>query len=328
MEIVSDPDMSSPEEASEYVRTVQRLLRHIGSCDGNMEDGSLRADVNVSIVLGDNRRSHRVEVKNLNSLRSIERAIGFEKTRLESLPRESHMSETRSFDCRSGETIPMREKEGKVDYRFMPEPDLPPLIVSQERVEHVKRLMNELPERTRKRLVNDLKLRASEIDILLHNPALLSYLETVACKAKYASPGLIANILCNTILGAMRKEGLEDDPSVSPIIVNDLAELVDRLSNKSLSNQRAKDLISEQLVKGQPIAWSSVDGVQDEVKNDMIRQVCKQVLFEFKDEVAKYKQGKKTLSNFFFGKAFARLKGAGADVDQVKGIIKELLEKE
>ena len=331
--------MSTAQEAAEYVRTIQRLLRHIGSCDGNMEDGSLRADINISVH--DDRtgkRSHRVEVKNLNSLRSIERAVMYEHRRLEELvfsdaysKQSSSFNETRTFDVKTGQTVVMREKEGQVDYRFMVEPDLPPLLISDERIELCRRRMQELPDQARERFARDFSLRPAEIEILLLNPALSSFFETVMLGVKSAPPTLVATLICNNLLGALRKQELEDDPFLY-VDPEQFQQLADRLHEKQISMQRAKELITDRMVKQESIDWdkecdSSNSQGQDSTK-EAYWSTCNKVLEDFPSELVKYKEGKHTLFNFFFGKAFAMLKqqpDLKPDVAQVRAVLEQVL---
>ena len=223
-----------------------------------MEDGSLRADINVSVHRNE-KNSHRVEIKNLNSLRSIERAVKFERERLEKLLDLSNsesidFNETRSFDVKKGITIPMREKETDVDYRFMFDPDIPPLYVSKDRISDIEKKMKELPDQIKRRLSKEFHIRSSEIEILLANPGLRLFFEGIMLDTKCSAP-TVANLVCNTLLGAIRKQyGDEIFDNINRV---DLIQILDLIENKRLSTQRAKDLILDFVVKGQIIDWET-----------------------------------------------------------------------
>lgn len=208
MEIVTEPDMNSGREASSFIKTLQALVRHIGTCDGNMEDGSLRADINISVhskVYGD---SPRIEVKNLNSTKSVERAIEYEVKRLsESLKQKQKLSnETRTFDVDTGETVLMRSKEGAVDYRFFPDPDLPHLILSDEWIDNIRKTMPELPEQTLQRLVKDMGISQHNAQILINEEGGVRYIEKVLADKELSKHADSASKwICNDLLGALRQ---------------------------------------------------------------------------------------------------------------------------
>lgn len=314
MEIVSLPDMTSAAQAGEYVRTMQDLLQTIGTCDGQMEDGSLRADVNVSTS---NNSPFRVEIKNLNSIRSVERAIAFEEARL--LVTKLEGNETRSFDVKTGTTQPLRDKESAIDYRFMVEPDLPPLHVPAELVLECQASMNELPSHRRLRLETQFPdLKPQDVDLFLSNPTLLRYFEqVVAGDQQPLTPKQVANLVNNTLLGAMRKERQEEDPfrCVPPQEFQRFLRKADQATSVQV-----KEWVSA-MVRQEP--WGEAvdnDGVD-------IAGVVRQAMASNPAQLAKYRAGKTVLAKFFFGQAMIQLKAHNVDVERVRQVVDEVLKE-
>jgi len=290
LEIVSEPDMTTPAEASEYVKTLQALLRHVGVCDGRMEDGSLRADVNVSV----GERGRRVEVKNLNSLRSIERAVAFENARLQAEPHGAN--ETRGFDALTGETLALRDKDSALDYRFMPEPDLPPLYVTSAEVARVRAALSELPDETKSRLA------AMGVDAyaaqLLARPELLALLDAVLASKPGLDAKMVANWVCNALVSAAGEH-------VDAVHASDVADLVWRVQTHAMSTHEAKALMASHVAKG--LSLPDAAATLTAATHDAVLAACVQAAAAHPNELARYKQGKKALLNFFVGKAVAAL---------------------
>lgn len=324
MEIVSAPVMRTEKEASAFVKSMQNLLQHIGSADANMEDGSLRADINISVHQGE-LRSHRVEVKNLNSTRSIERAVLFEQTRLEEfLSSDAHpASETRTFDVKSGVTIGMRGKETKVDYRFLREPDIPPIYIPLEYIEHVRRSIKELPDDIRKRLATQYSLRDTEIDIFLSSSSLLCFFEQMMALEPSLDGGLCAKVMCNSLLHATRKSGYDDPGEL--VSKPQFAQVLLQFQDGAISNQKLKDLIEGKLVKGIDVKAEDFDSTSS---SSLIESVCLKVLSDHPNEVEKYHQGRTTVFNFLIGKAFGQVKREGIEMKQVIAVMSDLLSKQ
>ena len=184
MEIVSEPDLNSPQEAAQYVKKLRAILRCIGSCDGNMERGNLRADVNVSVRKTGQKLGTRCEIKNVNSIKFIQQAIEYESRRqVELLENGQNISqETRLFDPNNGETRTMRGKEESHDYRYFPDPDLPPLVVNDDRIEKIKNELPELPDEKKKRFKEQYKLKDYDAEILVEDQFVSSFFEELVEK--------------------------------------------------------------------------------------------------------------------------------------------------
>ncbi|WP_108882759.1 Asp-tRNA(Asn)/Glu-tRNA(Gln) amidotransferase subunit GatB [Anderseniella sp. Alg231-50] len=245
MEIVSKPDMRSADEAKAYVSKVRTIMRYLGTCDGNMEEGSLRADVNVSVRKPGGEAGTRCEIKNVNSLRFMGQAIEYEARRQIDILEDggSIDQQTRLFDPRKGETRSMRSKEEAHDYRYFPDPDLLPLEVEADWIADIKASLPELPDEKKARLVNDFGLTAYDAEVLIMEPASAGYFEDVAAGR---DGKLAANWVINELFGRLNKEGT--DIGDSPISANQLGAIVDMISDKTISGKIAKDVFE--------IAWT------------------------------------------------------------------------
>ena len=231
MEIVSKPDMNSPEEAVEYVRKVRSILRYLGTCDGNMEQGSLRADVNVSVNKPGNELGTRCEIKNLNSFKFIHAAIVYEAKRQIKLIEqgESVNQETRLFNTQSGETRSMRSKEDAHDYRYFPDPDLLPLTLDDDWIKGLQDSIPELPDQIKERFINEYSLSSYDANIIVSDKATSEYFEDVV---KNRNPKLVTTWVTGELFSILNKKNLiiED----SPITSNQLGELVDNIENVNI----------------------------------------------------------------------------------------------
>ncbi|MGB5214443.1 MAG: Asp-tRNA(Asn)/Glu-tRNA(Gln) amidotransferase subunit GatB [Anderseniella sp.] len=245
MEIVSKPDMRSADEAKAYVSKVRTIMRYLGTCDGNMEEGSLRADVNVSVRKPGGEAGTRCEIKNVNSLRFMGQAIEYEARRQIDILEDggSIDQQTRLFDPRKGETRSMRSKEEAHDYRYFPDPDLLPLEVDPNWIADIKASLPELPDEKKARLVNDFGLTAYDAEVLIMEPASASYFEQVAGGR---DGKLAANWVINELFGRLNKE--DKDIEDSPISAGQLGAIVDMISDKTISGKIAKDVFE--------IAWT------------------------------------------------------------------------
>ncbi|MEM7633972.1 MAG: Asp-tRNA(Asn)/Glu-tRNA(Gln) amidotransferase subunit GatB [Pseudomonadota bacterium] len=245
MEIVSKPDMRSADEAKAYVSKVRTIMRYLGTCDGNMEEGSLRADVNVSVRKPGGEAGTRCEIKNVNSLRFMGQAIEYEARRQIDILEDggSIDQQTRLFDPRKGETRSMRSKEEAHDYRYFPDPDLLPLEVEASWIADIKASLPELPDEKKARLINDFGLTPYDAEVLIMEPASASYFEQVAGGR---DGKLAANWVINELFGRLNKEG--KDIEDSPISAGQLGAIVDMISDKTISGKIAKDVFE--------IAWT------------------------------------------------------------------------
>ena len=299
MEIVSEPDIRSPEEAGLYLRKLRSILRCIGTCDGNMEQGSMRADVNVSVRRPGGELGTRCELKNLNSVRFVMRAIEVEARRQVGVLEEGGAIEleTRLFDPERGETRSMRSKEEAHDYRYFPDPDLLPLTLDPAWVEAERAELPELPDVRKARFMADLGLSAYDAGVLVAEREIAEYFEEVAAgrDAKQA-----ANWITGTLFGALNRAGMTiEHTSVSAA---KLGALIDRVTDGTVSNRTAKDVFEIMFLMGQD-ADSVIDeaGLRQISDTGAIEALVEQVIAENPDKVADYRGGKTKLAGWFVG---------------------------
>ena len=322
MEIVSKPDMNSPEEAVEYVRKVRSILRYLGTCDGNMEQGSLRADVNVSVNKPGNELGTRCEIKNLNSFKFIHAAIVYEAKRQIKLIEqgESVIQETRLFNMQSGETRSMRSKEDAHDYRYFPDPDLLPLTLDDDWIKGLQDSIPELPDQIKERFINEYSLSSYDANIIVSDKATSEYFEDVV---KNRNPKLVTTWVTGELFSILNKKNLiiED----SPITSKQLGELVDNIENGKISNRQAKEVLEEMCESGKG-ALEIIDekGLSQISDENEIESLVDNVLNSNPENVKKYKNGKDKLFGFFVGEAMKLSKGK-ANPKIVNDLIKKKL---
>ena len=322
MEIVSKPDMSSPEEAVEYVRKVRSILRYLGTCDGNMEQGSLRADVNVSVNKPGNELGTRCEIKNLNSFKFIHAAIVYEAKRQIKLIEqgESVNQETRLFNTQSGETRSMRSKEDAHDYRYFPDPDLLPLTLDDDWIKGLQDSIPELPDQIKERFINEYSLSSYDANIIVSDKATSEYFEDVV---KNRNPKLVTTWVTGELFSILNRKNLiiED----SPITSKQLGELVDNIENGKISNRQAKEVLEEMCESGKG-ALEIIDekGLSQISDENEIESLVDNVLNSNPENVKKYKNGKDKLFGFFVGEAMKLSKGK-ANPKIVNDLIKKKL---
>ncbi len=322
MEIVSKPDMNSPEEAVEYVRKVRSILRYLGTCDGNMEQGSLRADVNVSVNKPGNELGTRCEIKNLNSFKFIHAAIVYEAKRQIKLIEQgdSVNQETRLFNTQSGETRSMRSKEDAHDYRYFPDPDLLPLTLDDDWIKGLQDSIPELPDQIKERLINEYSLSSYDANIIVSDKATSEYFEDVV---NNRNPKLVTTWVTGELFSILNKKNLiiED----SPITSKKLGELVDNIENGKISNRQAKEVLEEMCESGKGaleiIDEKGLSQISDEKE---IESLVDNVLNSNPENVKKYKNGKDKLFGFFVGEAMKLSKGK-ANPKIVNDLIKKKL---
>ena len=322
MEIVSKPDMNSPEEAVEYVRKVRSILRYLGTCDGNMEQGSLRADVNVSVNKPGNELGTRCEIKNLNSFKFIHAAIVYEAKRQIKLIEqgESVNQETRLFNTQSGETRSMRSKEDAHDYRYFPDPDLLPLTLDDDWIKGLQESIPELPDQIKERFINEYSLSSYDANIIVSDKATSEYFEDVV---KNRNPKLVTTWVTGELFSILNKKNLiiED----SPITSKQLGELIDNIENGKISNRQAKEVLEEMCESGKG-ALEIIDekGLSQISDENEIESLVDNVLNSNPENVKKYKNGKDKLFGFFVGEAMKLSKGK-ANPKIVNDLIKKKL---
>jgi len=325
LEIVSEPDLRSAREAVAYLRKIRTLVRYLEISDGNMQEGSFRCDANVSVrPRGQKELGTRTELKNLNSFRFIEKAINFEiKRQIELIEDGGEVRlETRLYDSDKNETRPMRSKEEANDYRYFPDPDLLPVEIRAEYVDAVRETLPELPDAKQQRFVDDYGLKADDAGILTGSRALAGYFETAA-GAGTSNAQSVANWIISDLLGALHKDsiGIED----SRISAADLAGLVDRISDDTISGKMAKEVF-EAMWAGAGTADAIIEsrGLRQITDSSAIEAVVDKVIADNPGQVAEYRAGKQKLIGFFVGQVMKDTQGK-ANPGQVNKLLKDKL---
>ncbi|ETW03052.1 aspartyl/glutamyl-tRNA(Asn/Gln) amidotransferase, B subunit [Aphanomyces invadans] len=330
MEIVFEPDLRSAAEAGQVLREVQHLLRHIGTCDGNMEDGSMRCDLNVSVRPKSDVEApfgERVEVKNMNSIRHLMRAVEYEMERqvqhIETTGRPIE-KETRTFDAATGMTKRMRSKEGAKDYRFFPEPDLPPLVISPAFVADAKASLPELPDQMKARLVQQYGLTAYESSVLVLTPHAVEFFEQVAQGRPHK---LAANWVLNELFSLLK--ATNTNIHESPVTPSRLGDMLDLIVNETISGKIAKDLIQHMYYEdttARPLDIVERHGWKLITDDDALRQYCQAIVSNPKHakNVAAFQKGKSQLFGFFVGQVMKETEGR-AHPEKVNAILRSLL---
>ena len=312
LEIVSEPDIRSGEEAAEYAQELRRILRYLGISDGNMQEGSLRCDVNISVrPVGQQEFGVKVEIKNMNSFSAIQRAIEYEIDRqIEAISSGDRIfQETRLWEEGSQRTISMRSKEGSSDYRYFPEPDLVPIQVSPIQIEQWHSELPELPAAKRLRYETEIGLSAYDARVLTDDRAVAEYFEaTLACGAA-SKPA--ANWIMGDITAYLKNEKLTiTDISLSP---PELAELISLIESGTISGKIAKDILPELLTKGgSPKQLVESKGLIQISDTSALEKIIDEVIAAYPDELQKYRAGKKKLLGFFVGQV---MKNSGGRAD-------------
>ena len=299
MEIVSEPDMRTAEEAASYLRKLRSILRYLGTCDGNMDEGSMRCDVNVSVRRPGGELGTRCEIKNVNSIRFVHQAIEYEARRQIEILEEGGTitQETRLFDSGRGVTRTMRSKEDAHDYRYFPDPDLLPLDLDPAWVEKIKATLPELPDAKKARFIEDYGLSAYDAGVLVGDQETAAFYEEVA---RGRDAKLAANWLISELFGVLNKAGLEI--SASPVSAANLGGLVDLIADNTISGRIAKDVFAEMVTSGRP-AGEIVEkkGLRQVTDTGAIESAIDQIMAQHADKVAEYRAGKEKLFGFFIG---------------------------
>jgi aspartyl-tRNA(Asn)/glutamyl-tRNA(Gln) amidotransferase subunit B len=306
MEIVSEPDLRSAQEAGIYLRKLRSILRYLGTCDGNMEEGSLRCDANVSVRRPGEPLGTRCEIKNLNSIRFVEQAIDYEVRRqIEILEAGGKIEqETRLFDSERGVTRPMRSKEEAHDYRYFPDPDLLPLELDPTWVEGLKKELPELPDAKKARFVGELGLSAYDAEVLVAERATAEYFEAAA-KGRDAKAA--ANWVMGDLFGALNKKGLGIE--ASPVKAGQLGALIDLIADGTISRRIAKDVFAEMVETGaDPGAIVAAKGLRQVTDAGAIEAAVDGVLAAHPAQAAQYKTNPKVLG-FFVGQVMKATQG-------------------
>jgi aspartyl-tRNA(Asn)/glutamyl-tRNA(Gln) amidotransferase subunit B len=326
LEIVSEPDLRSAGEAGTYMRAIHTLVRYLGICDGNMQEGSFRCDANVSVrPRGETKLGTRTELKNLNSFRFVEKAIEIEVERQIDLIEEGGkvVQETRLYDPDLDETRPMRGKEEADDYRYFPDPDLLPVAITQARIAGVRAAMPELPRAKRARLLETYALPAYDVGILVDDPALADYFEAAA-KSTAASPKIAANWVIGELSAALNRENLEIGQSrVSPA---GLGSLLDRIEDGTISGKIAKDVFDALWNGGGSVdAIISERGLEQIADSASIEALVRDVIAGNPGQVEQYRGGKTQVLGFLVGQVMKASQGK-ANPKQVNEALRRLLQ--
>src|SRR3954447_13440845 len=309
MEIVSEPDIRCPEEAGAYLRKLRSILRYLGTCDGNMEEGSMRADVNVSVRKHGEPFRTRCEVKNVNSVRFVMQAIEAEATRQVRVWEggDTVEQETRLFDPNRGETRSMRSKEDAHDYRYFPDPDLLPLVLDEDWVAELKSKLPELPDAKRARFVQEYGLPAYDAGVLVAEQETAAFYETVA---RGRDPKLAANWMMGDFFAALNRTGRTIENS--PVSAAALGKLLDLLADKTINGRIAKEVFEAMVETGDdPAAIVEARGLRQVTDTGAIEAAVDKVLAANANKVAEYKSGKDKLFGFFVGQVMKAMAGKG-----------------
>ena len=323
MEIVSKPDLRTPDEVNVYVKKLRSIMRYLGTCDGNMQEGSLRADVNVSVrIKGTDKLGTRCEIKNVNSIKFMQMAINYEANRQVDLIEEgkSIAQETRLFDTKKNETRSMRSKEDAHDYRYFPDPDLLPLEVTDDFVEKIKSEIPELPDEKKKRFIEKFKLSPYEATILVSDIETSKYFEEVI---ENSDVKLATNWITGELFAVLNNKNLEI--SESPISSKNLSKLINLIKDGTISGKIAKTIFELMMDSDKdPQKIVEEKGLKQESDPKALEALIDKVIVDNPDKVKEYKSGKEKLFGFFVGQAMKDSNGK-ANPQLVNDILKKKL---
>ena len=323
MEIVSKPDLRSPDEVNAYIKKLRSIMRYLGTCDGNMQEGSLRADVNVSVRKeGDKELGTRCEIKNVNSIKFMQMAIAYEAQRQVELLEsgKSIDQETRLFDTKKNETRSMRSKEDAHDYRYFPDPDLLPLNLDKELIENIKKNLPELPDQKKERFIKDYSLNAYEANVLVSEKEISDYFEEVI---KNSDIKLAKNWIMGDLFASLNDKNISI--SESPVTAKKMSQLIDSISSGIISGRTAKEVFEVMKETGEePNKIIESKGLQQKSDPKELEAIIEKILTENKDKVDQYKSGKDKLFGFFVGQVM-KVSGGKANPQLVNEILKKKL---
>ena len=328
LEIVSEPDLSTPEEVTAYASGLRDIVRTLGVNSGDMEKGVIRFEANVSIrPVGSTDLGTRVEIKNLNTFRGMERAIRFELQRQAALLESGQLvvQETLGWDETTGSTYSQRGKEEAHDYRYFPEPDLPPLVVEQDWIDQILADLPELPRARMQRIQQQYSLSVEEVRMLASDVDTMNFFESCVLSDPSIQPKTIANWISGQLFAWLNFSGESiSDLKIKP---TDIMDLLGFVQNERINQNTAKSVLEEMLHSGKPAATIiSEQGLEQVSDQDQIEELVMRVLAENPDQVTTYLNGKETLENWFFGQAM-RIAGGKANPSIIKETLKEKLKK-
>lgn len=328
LEIVSEPDMRSAKEAIAYLKALHSLVVYMGICDGNMQEGSFRCDANVSVrKRGSTKLGTRCELKNINSFRFVERAINYEVERQIALIESGGVvkQETRLYDPTKNETRSMRSKEEANDYRYFPDPDLLPLVISDEQIEKARQELPELPQQKRQRFMEKYSLSQYDATVMVSSRAMADYFETVV-RESGNQPKLAANWVMGDLSAALNKNDL--DITQSPVSAEQLGKLVARIADNTISGKIAKTIF-EAMWNNEGDVDSIIEkrGLKQVTDTGAIETLIDKILAANPDNVAEYRAGKEKLFGFFVGQAMKE-SGGKLNPQQLNELLKKKLKGE
>ncbi len=323
MELVTKPDFRSSEEAGAFLRKLRSIVRYLGTCDGNMDEGSMRCDASVSVrPVGSTELRPRAEIKNVNSVKFAMQAIDFEARRQIEVYETGGTIEqqTRNFDQNTGETKFLRIKENANEYRYFPEPDLPPLVLSDEFIESIRKEMVELPDAKKERFVNELKLTPYDASVLCENKETADFFEKAAIGRDAKK---VANWVMGDFFAMLNAKHLTLENS--PVSAEQLGALVDLISDNTINGKTAKDVFAIMVETGkEPNVIVEEKGLKQVTDTGAIETIIDAVLEANPDNVAAYKGGKQNLMGWFVGQVMKQSKGT-ANPTLVNQILKNKL---
>lgn len=327
MEIVSEPDMRSTTEAMAYVKKLRTILRYLGTCDGNMEQGSMRVDANISLRRPGGPLGTRAEIKNVNSIRFLGQALDYEIQRQMGILEDGGeiVQETRLFDAGKGITRSMRSKEDAHDYRYFPDPDLPPLRLSVERIETIRATLPELPDAKQKRLMEEFDLPKYDASVIVGEQETAHFYEAAVAASKATNKAQAAKQIANWLMGevfaALNREGKSiETMALTP---EHLAQLVDLILDDTISGKIAKDVFAKLWETGKaPSQLVEELGLKQITDTGAIDQIIEDILTQNAAKVEEYRTGKQQLFGFFVGLVMKATQGKANP-----GIVNELLKK-
>ncbi len=325
MEIVSKPDLRSLEEVNAYIKKLRSIMRYLGTCDGNMQEGSLRADVNVSVKKKDSKKlGTRCEIKNVNSIKFMQMAINYEANRQVDLIEDGKIidQETRLFDTKKNETRSMRSKEDAHDYRYFPDPDLLPLDINNDLIEKIKSEIPELPDEKKKRFIDKFNLSSYEANILVSDKETSEYFEKVI---KNSDVKLSTNWITGELFALLNEKDL--GITQSPISAENLSKLINLIKDGIISGKIAKTIF-ELMAEGNKDPKKIVEerGLKQQSDPKELEKIILEIITKNKDKVEQYNSGKEKLFGFFVGQAM-KLSGGKANPKLVNDMLKEKLKK-
>ncbi len=326
MEIVSEPDIRSPEEAGNYLRQLRSIVRYLGICDGNMEEGSFRCDANVSVrAVGAEQFGTRAELKNLNSFKHVEKALHYEIKRQKEIIFDGGKvaQETRLWDPVANRSTSMRSKEEAHDYRYFPDPDLLPLVIDEDWIEAVRKTLPELPAEKKKRFITEYGLPSYDADVLTASLATANYFED--CLKIFPESKTVSNWIMGSLMGLLNAEGKTIEQS--PVSSQNLAHLLGLIKEGVISGKIAKVVFEDMAKTGKaPDKIVKEKGLVQVTDVSAIEEIILNVLADNTKEVDDYRNGKTKLLGFFVGQVMKKTKGK-ANPKIVNEVLKEKLEK-